>query len=54
MQEGKLFTVSVALIVLVVGVLPGSDATVISGVVPLSKNHFQLTSTGGFWKLGLP
>ena len=53
MKQGNLFTVSVALIVAVGGFLLGFDATVISGAVPFIKNYFQLTGTGGDWKLGL-
>ncbi len=53
MKQGKLFTVSVALIVAVGGFLLGFDATVISGAVPFIKNYFALTGTGGDWKLGL-
>jgi len=53
MKKGNLFTVSVALIVAVGGFLLGFDATVISGAVPFIKNYFQLTGTGGDWKLGL-
>ena len=53
MKNGKLFTVSVALIVAVGGFLLGFDATVISGAVPFIKNYFALTGAGGDWKLGL-
>jgi MFS family permease len=53
MKQGKLFTVSVALIVAVGGFLLGFDATVISGAVPFIKSYFALTGTGGDWKLGL-
>lgn len=53
MKQGKLFTVSVALIVAVGGFLLGFDATVISGAVPFIKDYFQLTGAGGDWKLGL-
>jgi len=53
MKQGKLFTVSVALIVAVGGFLLGFDATVISGAVPFIKNYFALTGPGGDWKLGL-
>ncbi len=52
MKQGKLFTVSVALIVAVGGFLLGFDATVISGAVPFIKNYFALTGTGGDLKLG--
>ena len=52
MNQGKLFTVSVALIVAVGGFLLGFDATVISGVVPFIKEYFTLTGTGGDLKLG--
>jgi sugar porter (SP) family MFS transporter len=53
MKQGRLYTVSVALIVAVGGFLLGFDATVISGAVPFIKNYFTLTGTGGEWKLGL-
>jgi MFS family permease len=53
MKQGKLFTVSVALIVAVGGFLLGFDATVISGAVPFIRGYFALTGTGGDWKLGL-
>ena len=53
MRQGRLFTVSVALIVAVGGFLLGFDATVISGAVPFIKNYFALAGTGGDWKLGL-
>jgi MFS family permease len=53
MKNGKLFTVSVALIVAVGGFLLGFDATVISGAVPFIKNYFTLTGASGDWKLGL-
>jgi len=52
MKQGKLFTVSVALIVAVGGFLLGFDATVISGAVPFIKNYFALTGAGGDLKLG--
>lgn len=52
MQKGKLFTVSVALIVAVGGFLLGFDATVISGAVPFIKKYFDLTGTSGDLKLG--
>jgi hypothetical protein len=38
MNQGKFYTVSVALIVAVGGFLLGFDATVISGTVPFIKN----------------
>ena len=53
MKKGKVYTMSVALIVAVGGFLLGFDATVISGAVPFIKEYFQLTGTGGDWKLGL-
>jgi len=52
MNQGKLFTVSVAMIVAVGGFLLGFDATVISGVVPFIKEYFSLTGTSGDLKLG--
>ncbi len=52
MTQGKLFTVSVALIVAVGGFLLGFDATVISGAVPFIKKYFDLTGTSGDLKLG--
>lgn len=51
-NPGKLYTVSIALIVAVGGFLLGFDATVISGAVPFLKKFFQLTGTGGDLKLG--
>jgi sugar porter (SP) family MFS transporter len=53
MNQGKLFTVTVAFIVAVGGFLLGFDATVISGAVPFIKHYFQLTGASGDWKLGL-
>jgi MFS family permease len=53
MNQGKPYTISVALIVAVGGFLLGFDATVISGAVPFIKNYFALTGTSGDWKLGL-
>ncbi len=52
MKEGKLYTVSVALIVAVGGFLLGFDATVISGAVPFIKKYFALAGTSGDLKLG--
>ena len=52
MTQGKLFTVSVALIVAVGGFLLGFDATVISGAVPFIKKYFDLNGTSGDLKLG--
>ena len=52
MNQGKLFTVSVAMIVAIGGFLLGFDATVISGVVPFIKEYFTLTGTSGDLKLG--
>ena len=52
MKQGKLFTVSVALIVAVGGFLLGFDATVISGAVPFIKKYFDLVGTSGDLKLG--
>lgn len=52
MKEGKLYTVSVALIVAVGGFLLGFDATVISGAVPFIKKYFTLAGTSGNLKLG--
>lgn len=52
MKHGKLFTVSVALIVAVGGFLLGFDATVISGAVPFIKKYFALAGTSGDLKLG--
>ncbi len=52
MKEGKLYTVSVALIVAVGGFLLGFDATVISGAVPFIKKYFTLAGTSGDLKLG--
>ena len=53
MKNGKLFTVSVALIVAVGGFLLGFDATVISGAVPFVRKYFALTGANGDLKLGL-
>jgi sugar porter (SP) family MFS transporter len=52
MKQGKLYTVSIALIVAVGGFLLGFDATVISGAVPFIKNYFALFGTSGDLKLG--
>jgi len=52
MKKGRLFTVSIALIVAVGGFLLGFDATVISGAVPFIKKYFGLTGTSGDLKLG--
>jgi MFS family permease len=52
MKQGKLFIVSVAMIVAVGGFLLGFDATVISGAVPFIKQYFALTGTSGDLKLG--
>jgi MFS family permease len=52
MTQGKLFTVSVALIVAVGGFLLGFDATVISGAVPFIKKYFALAGISGDLKLG--
>ena len=52
MNQGKSYTVTVALIVAVGGFLLGFDATVISGAVPFIKNYFQLTGVSGDLKLG--
>jgi MFS family permease len=52
MNQGKLFTVFVALIVAVGGFLLGFDATVISGAVPFIKKYFALAGARGDLKLG--
>ena len=52
MNQGKSYTVTIALIVAVGGFLLGFDATVISGAVPFIKQYFQLTGTSGDLKLG--
>ncbi|MGD0812044.1 MAG: sugar porter family MFS transporter [Verrucomicrobiota bacterium] len=52
MKQGRLFTVTVALIVAVGGFLLGFDATVISGAVPFLKKYFALAGTSGDLKLG--
>jgi len=52
MKQGKLFTISVAMIVAVGGFLLGFDATVISGAVPFIKKYFALSGASGDLKLG--
>jgi sugar porter (SP) family MFS transporter len=53
MNHGKLFAVSVALIVAVGGFVWGFDATVISGAVPFIQKYFALTGDRGDFLLGL-
>ena len=53
MKQGKLFTVSVALIVAVGGFVWGFDATVISGAVPFIQKYFALNGDRGDFLLGL-
>ncbi|HXR49314.1 MAG TPA: sugar porter family MFS transporter [Candidatus Limnocylindrales bacterium] len=53
MKQGKLFTVSVALIVAVGGFVWGFDATVISGAVPFIQKYFDLNGDRGDFLLGL-
>jgi len=53
MNQGKLFVMFVALIVVASGYLLGFDTTVIYGAAPIIKNVFQLTGTSGELKHGL-
>ena len=53
MNQGRLFTVSVALIVAVGGFVWGFDATVISGAVPFIQKYFALNGDRGDFLLGL-
>ena len=53
MKQGKLFTISVALIVAVGGFVWGFDATVISGAVPFIQKYFALSGVRGDFLLGL-
>lgn len=53
MNQGKLFTVSVALVVALGGFVWGFDATVISGAVPFIQKHFGLSGDRGDFLLGL-
>jgi sugar porter (SP) family MFS transporter len=53
MNQGKLFTVSVAMIVAVGGFVWGFDATVISGAVPFIQKYFGLIGDQGDFLLGL-
>jgi sugar porter (SP) family MFS transporter len=51
-QQRKLNVGFVALTAAIGGLLLGSDATVISGVVPFIREYFALTGVGGDLKLG--
>jgi len=53
MKQGKLFTVSVALVVALGGFVWGFDATVISGTVPFIQKYFGLSGDRGDFLLGL-
>ncbi len=53
MNQGKLFTVSVALVVALGGFVWGFDATVISGAVPFIQKYFNLNGNRGDFLLGL-
>lgn len=53
MKQGRLFTVSVALVVALGGLVWGFDATVISGAVPFIQKYFNLAGDRGDFLLGL-
>ncbi len=53
MKQGKLFTISMAMIVALGGFVWGFDATVISGTVPFIQKYFGLSGDRGDFLLGL-
>jgi len=53
MKQGKLYILSVALIVALGGFVWGFDATVISGAVPFIQKYFGLSGDRGDFLLGL-
>ena len=53
MKQGRLFTISMAMIVALGGFVWGFDATVISGTVPFIQKYFSLSGDRGDFLLGL-